>query len=160
MACLDPEATDRAPDMTRADDADFHLRTRGRLTRRGRRLEDPLEDERCRTGQQRAAPAINGDMIEHRHTNCELQDESSCFSRFPALSCSPHREHYYNAKSGHKEPPGNGARTELIPMLLNFQAQPKASDMALRHELRPFSTARKSIWVRTTERRLSSCLGE
>ena len=46
MACLDPELADRAADMAGADNADFHLGTRGRLTRCGRRLEQPLEDER------------------------------------------------------------------------------------------------------------------
>lgn len=76
MARLGPEATDRAANMTRANNADFHLGTRGRLTQCGRRLEYPLEDEHSRTGQQRAASAINSDMIEHRHTNCELQDTS------------------------------------------------------------------------------------
>ena len=51
MAGLDPEAADRAADMARADNADFHLGSRGRLTRCGRRQKNPLDDERSCSAQ-------------------------------------------------------------------------------------------------------------
>ena len=79
MACLDPEASDRAADMARTNNADFQLGTWGGLTRCGRRLEYRLEDERACGAQQCAATAINSDMLEHhQHTNCELQQIESC----------------------------------------------------------------------------------
>ena len=72
MACLDPEATDRAADMARTDNADCQLGTWGGLTRCGRRLKYRLEDERACGDKQCAAIAINSDMLEHQHTiaNC------------------------------------------------------------------------------------------
>jgi hypothetical protein len=78
MACFDPEATDCAADMARAYNADFQLGSWGGLTRGGRRLEYRLEDERACGTYQYAATAINSDMIEHQHTNCELQPIESC----------------------------------------------------------------------------------
>ena len=75
MTCLGPELPDRAADMARADNADFHLGPGRRLTQCRRRLKRRLEDEHSRNAQQRAASAIDSDMLDHRHTNCELRDE-------------------------------------------------------------------------------------
>jgi hypothetical protein len=88
MACLGPEATDRAANMARTDNTDFHLGTRGCLTRCGHRLEHPLEDERSCSAQQRAATAINSDMLEHQHTNCELQEILSRLSGLELFTSS------------------------------------------------------------------------
>ena len=68
MACLGPETTDRATDMARADNPDFRCGAGGRLARCGRRSEHPLEDEGSCNTQQRAATAINSDMLGHQHT--------------------------------------------------------------------------------------------
>ena len=76
MACLGPEATDRAADMARTDNADFHRGAGGRLARCGPRSEHPLEDEGSRNAQQRAAAAIDSDMLGHQHTICECRTNS------------------------------------------------------------------------------------
>jgi hypothetical protein len=102
MAGLGPEATDRAADMACANHADFQLGSWGGLTRGGRRLEYRLEDDRARGTYQCAATAINSDLIEHQHTNCELQ---------PVESCPPDKP-----QNGYKSSPGIGARRELIPL--------------------------------------------
>lgn len=51
MACLSPEAADGAANMARADNADFHLGPRRRLTQCRRRLERRLEDEQSPSAQ-------------------------------------------------------------------------------------------------------------
>jgi hypothetical protein len=68
MACLDPETADCAADMARADDADFHLGVRGRLSQRDRRGQHRRQDEGAGTREYRAAAAINTDWLEHPHT--------------------------------------------------------------------------------------------
>jgi len=72
MTCLGPELPDRAADMAGADDADFHLaggRLTGCLTYCSRRSEYALQRESSRGAEQRAATAIDSDMLDHLHTN-------------------------------------------------------------------------------------------
>ena len=69
MAGLDPELADRAADMAGADNADFHLGAGSRLTQCRRRSEYALQREGPRSAEQRAATAIDSDMLDHLHTN-------------------------------------------------------------------------------------------
>ena len=67
-------------------------------------------------------------MIEHRHTNC-YRTTLSLFA-----FCLPRRQRHYNAKKCDKELPRNGARTELILLVLIFR-RGKTWHMVLTHEL-------------------------
>lgn len=110
MASLDPEAADCAADMAGANNADFHLGTRGRLSGCGRRPQRPLQDKRSCSAQERATTPIDGEMVGHQHTGRRLQD----LSDFSDLCRLQYIQRSSQRGKRHKLRPGAGARTELI----------------------------------------------